>query len=157
LEREQVKQQILYWLSEEQKKQKLDVKIGSNEHYYYFACIVIFESGLGCNVCIEKDIERVNIITNAVLGETDRSSYRLTPDKAKLWVSWKIENLRIGVNVVANPDVENLQNIQLSKVIYFDSWSRDKLMEAVIRITDALEPANFIFGSFSQNVSKRRQ
>jgi hypothetical protein len=59
--------------------------------------------------------------------------------------------------ITAIPDVENLESIQLSKTIYFDAWSRDKFMETLNRVIDALDLSQFIFISFSQDMSKRRK
>lgn len=60
LVREEVKDQLIRWLSYEK-------SWSFQEHpdpNYYFTCKVQMSEGLGCNVCTENDIERVDIIAN---------------------------------------------------------------------------------------------
>ena len=151
MEREQVKQQILDWLSQEQRQQDWEVDVSDRDRHYYFSCLVRLSEKIGCNVCIDKDIERVIVITNATLPTNDIMRYKQSPDKLRLWTDLKMNLVLIGVNIVANPDVENLDSIQLIKTIYFDGWSRDRFMDTILKVTDGLELSELIFANFFQN------
>ena len=73
LKKDEVKEQILKWLSQEQ-DWKVEV---STDPYYYFTCLVRLSESMGCNICIENRIERVNVIGNAMLSQSDRINYKL--------------------------------------------------------------------------------
>src|SRR5918995_5010076 len=90
--REEIKQQILRWMSQE-KQWQLVVSMKQEEitRYYYFFCVVIFSKDQNCGVGIEKDVDRVNIMIDATIAENDVSSYKISPphDKGKFWLDVK--------------------------------------------------------------------
>jgi hypothetical protein len=154
--REEIKHQIVGWLAQE-KDWRVVISTSEEERYYYFSCKVDLPGGLGCNVAIERDVERVNIIANGVFSENDVTSYKLNPSRKNFWIDLKVNLMHIGVNVHANPSVEELVSIQLSKPIYFDGWSHDKLIEAILKVTDGLELVEFTFHLFAEAASQQRQ
>jgi hypothetical protein len=153
LKKDEIKQQILQWIAQEQ-DWKIEV---SNDHYYYFACLIRLGHDMSCNVCIEQHIERVNIIANAKLSERDRLNYKLTPGREKFWIDLKMNLIHVGVNVTAFPEVENLESVQLAKTIYFDGWTQDKFIDTILKVTDALEMTELIFRNFSDTMTHRLQ
>lgn len=155
MQREQVKEQIIEWLNEEQ--QDWQFRISKNEEVYYFSSLVKLGETLGCNVCIDKNIDRVIVVSIAKLSEQDGKSYRLTPQRKKFWTDLKMKLVPIGVSVNALPDLDNLESIQLIKLIYFDAWSRDKLIESILKVADALELTQLVFNNFAESVSRLDQ
>jgi hypothetical protein len=159
--REEIKQQILQWLSQEKQWQVVvskeeDRKISD---YYYFFCKVILSGDMNCDVGIEKDVDRVNIMVNPVIAQPDASSYKLSPkpDKYMFWIQVRISLAQMGVNVVAIPNVDDLASLQVNKPIYFDGWSQDKFVEAMLKVTDAVEVAELYFKTFAQDMRQRGQ
>jgi hypothetical protein len=53
--------------------------------------------------------------------------------------------------------VEQIESIELAKPIYFDGWSRDKFIETIIKVTDALELVEFKFHLFAERMARQRQ
>jgi hypothetical protein len=47
---------------------------------------------MGCNVCIENDIERVDVIANGIFSESDAIKYKLAPKSKKedFWIDLKM-------------------------------------------------------------------
>jgi hypothetical protein len=154
--REEIKNQILDWLSQEKDWQVVASK-EEEEHYYYFSCRVELTKDMSCNVAIEKDVERVNIIANGKFSENDVTSHKLSPSRKNFWIDLKVNLIHMGVNVAVNPNVEQLDSIQLGKPIYFDGWSHDKFIETILKVTDALELVEFTFHLFAEAMSQQRQ
>jgi hypothetical protein len=151
LKKDEVKEQILKWLSQEQ-DWKVEV---STDPYYYFTCLVRLSESMGCNICIENHIERVNVIGNAMLSQSDRINYKLSAEKDEFWIDLRMNLIHVGINVAAIPGIESLESIQLTKPIYFDGLSQDKFIDVILRVTDALELAELIFRNFSDAMSQQ--
>ncbi|HET7344559.1 MAG TPA: DUF2299 family protein [Nitrososphaeraceae archaeon] len=66
-------------------------------------------------------------------------NYKLSPEKDEFWIHLRMNLIYVGINVAAIPDIESLESIQLTKPIYFDGLSQDKLIDVILRVTDALE------------------
>jgi hypothetical protein len=155
LEIYQIKEQILKWLSQEK-----DWNIQVNpETDYYFCCTVKMSEAGGCNVCIERDIDRVNVISNGKFTEGDAINYKLSPKKKKeeFWIALKTNLVHVGVNVDPKPDFENLETIQVAKLIYFDALSQDKLVNTMLKVTDAMDLIQLIYRNFSEEMSRQSQ
>ncbi len=43
----------------------------------------------------------------------------------------------VGVNFNPMPNIENLQSIQIAKLIYFDRWSQDRLINTMLKVAEA--------------------
>jgi hypothetical protein len=157
--REEIKQQMLNWLSQEKDWQVMVSKEYEERYNYYFFCRVIFSEDMNCSVAIEKDVERVNIMIDAPFVEDDASSYKLspTPDKGRFWLQMKITLAQIGVNVAPIPNVEQLARLQVNKPIYFDGWSHDKFIETLFKVADGIEVAELFFKSFAESMRQRHQ
>jgi hypothetical protein len=154
--REEIKKQVLDWLSQE-KDWKIEINSEEEEHYYYFSCKVELKKGMSCGVAIEKDVERVNIIVNGKFSENDVTSYKLSPSRRNFWIDLKVNLMLIGVNVTPNPNMEELESIRLAKPIYFDGWSHDKFIETILKVTDAVEMVQFTFHLFGETMNQQRQ
>ncbi len=91
---------------------------------------------MNCDVGVEKDVDRVNIMVNPVIAEDDASSYKLTPksNKYMFWTRVRIGLAQMGVNVAPIPNVDDLESLQVNKPIYFDGWSQDKFVETMLKV-----------------------
>ena len=112
---------------------------------------------IGCNVCIEKDIDRVNIMATGKFSEEDAVNYKLSPKhkKEKFWIDLKMNLVHVGVNVEAIPNLEILDSIQIAKLIYFDRWSQDRLTNSMLKVSDSLELVQLIYRNFSEMMSQQ--
>jgi hypothetical protein len=153
MKREEIKENISKWLSQET---QWKIKSSGNDPIYYFAWNVEL-SEVPAAICIEKNIDRVDIISNAKLEKDDMTAYKLTPDRRRFWSNLKMFTFPIGVMVNALPNSEQLENIQFVKMIYFDALTQDNLMNSLIRISDAMEIGGFVFRRFIESLEKRRQ
>jgi hypothetical protein len=97
LQKDEVKNQILEWLS---KEGNWNIQVNPDPNYY-FLCLVKMSERMGCNVCIEKHIDRVNVIASGKFSETDAINYKLSPKdkKDKFWIDLKMNLVHLGVNV----------------------------------------------------------
>lgn len=154
--REEIKHQIIDWLSQEKDWQIL-ISTRDGEHYYYFSCRVQLTKDMSCNVAIERDVDRVNVIANGKFTDDDVTSYKLSPSKGHFWIDLKVNLMHIGVNITPSPSVEELESIQLAKPIYFDGWSQDKLIEMILKVKDTLELVEFKFHLFAEAMNQQRQ
>jgi hypothetical protein len=119
--------------------------------HYYFVWNV--EAGrIPATVCIERDVVRVNIICNGSFDESDKTAYKLTLDKHLFWSNLKMHTFPMGVIVNVLPNVEELENVQFIKMIYFDALTQDNLINTIIRVIDALEIGGFAFRRFIESL-----
>ncbi len=153
MNREEAKEKISRWLSQET---QWKIQPNGNDPTYYFIWNVELEK-IPAAICIEKNIDRVNIIGNAKLEEDDMTAYKLTPDRQRFWSNLKMYTFPIGVMVNAIPNSEQLENIQFARMIYFDALSQDNLIHTLIRVSDAMEIGGFVFRRFIESLEERRQ
>ncbi len=146
--RDEIKKQILEWLSQE-KDWKVPTSGEDAVHGYYFSCRVELPDGTSCNVGIEQETERVNIITNVLLPIKDIVSNRIHLDSVHFLDALEFNLSERKVQVVPTPDIENVDSLQLAKVIYFHEWSYDKFISAVHDVIDAIRTSEDLFRRFS--------
>jgi hypothetical protein len=153
MKREEVKKNISTCLSQ---GTQWRVQPNRADGHYYFVWNV--EAGrIPATVCIESDVVRVNIICNGSFDESDKTAYKLTLDKHLFWSNLKMHTFPMGVIVNALPNVEELENVQFIKMIYFDALTQDNLINTIIRVIDALEIGGFAFRRFIESLERRRQ
>ncbi len=153
MEREEIKNDILNWLS---KETAWNIQI-SIDTLYYFVCIVKMSERMGCNICIEKNIDRVDVIANGKFSKEDNTNYKLSPkhEKERFWTTLKLSIIPLNVNIEPIPDIENLETIQIAKLIYFDGWSQNRLINTMLKVTNALESAELIYRNFSERMNQQ--
>jgi hypothetical protein len=144
---------ISEWLSKEK-----DWTTSLNEHEtnYEMGWKIVMMGGMGCNIGLEKDIDRINIIGNGQLSTEDAKKYKLVPkDKKDLfWIDLRMSVLPLGVQISPRPNHESLEKIQIGKVIYFDGLSQNNLIDGLLKVTDALEIIELRISLFSRIVSQ---
>jgi hypothetical protein len=155
MNREEAKENVSRWLSQEGENQ-WKVQPNGNDPRYYFTWNVEL-AGIPAVICIEKKVDRVDIIGNIMLEEDDMTAYKLTPDRQRFWTNLKMHTFPIGVMVNAIPNSDQLETIQFAKMIYFDALTQDNLMNTLIRIFDAMEIGEFVFRRFIESLEERRR
>lgn len=161
MNREEIKEQIKVWLTEETKTQNWNLKQHENDPYYYYCYTITriiypkieekiekIEISL-CTACIDKDIERVFLLNIIKFSKSDSTNYKLSLEKEKFWYDVRLRLMPLGVGIQAFPDIENIEQIQLRKIIYFDGWSRDRFMNDFFTMIDAAELVELLFRKFS--------
>ena len=126
MNREEIKEQIKIWLTEETKTQDWNLKQHENDHYYYYCCTITriihpkieekiekIEISL-CTACIDKDVERVILLNLIKFSKSDSTNYKLSLEKEKFWYDVRLRLMPLGVGIQATPDIENIEQIQLA-------------------------------------------
>ena len=167
LNREEIKEQIKTWFVEETKMQHWKIVHNENDLNYYYYCTITkiinqvieekiekIESGL-CTICIDKDVERVILFTNIKFSKSDSTNYKLSLEKEKFWNDVRLRLMPLRVGIYAIPDIDNIEQLQLRKIIYFDGWSRDRVMNDFFTMIDAAELVELLFRKFSNYMSDK--
>ncbi len=156
--REEIKQQILRWLSHEKiGKWQLVGRMRKSVAIITFYARLIFLKDMNCDVAIEKDVYCVNVMVNPVIAKDDESIYKLSPkpDKYNFWIQVRVNLALMGVNINPISNVDDLTGLQENKPIYFDGWSHDKFIETMLKVTDAVEVAELYFEIFAQSMRQQ--
>jgi hypothetical protein len=114
---------------------------------------------MGCNIALEKDIDRINIIGNGQLSTEDAKKYINVPKNKKdlFWIDLRMSVLPLGVLITPRPDHEKLESIQAARVIYFDGLSQDNFINTILKVTDALEIIELKIALFTRIVCQMDQ
>lgn len=168
MDKEEIKEQITTWLTEETKTQPWKIYHENDPYYHYVFNITkiidqIIEGKiekievLFCTICIDKDVERVILLTNIKFSKKNGTNYKLSPEKGRYWSDLRLSIMPLGVGINAIPNIENLEVIQLRKIIYFDGWSRDRFMNDIFTLIDAAELVELLFRKFSNYMREKMQ
>jgi len=145
-----IQQQIQGWLAQEE-----NLKIVSSgedmRHGYFFSWRVQRTELRGCNVNIENNVERINIITNVNLPGAEIAANRIIVNTIDFLGALEInlEERGARVQVDATPDIEHLDSLQFGRVISFDELTRDGLIDAIQNVIDSIDLAQDLFARFS--------
>jgi hypothetical protein len=145
-----IQRQIQGWLAQEE---NLEI-VSSGEdmrHGYFFTWRVLRTELKGCNVGIENNVERVNIITLVNLPAAEIAANRIRVNTIDFFsaLEFNLEQRGAGVQVVPTPDIEHLDSLQFGRVISFDEMTRDGLIDAIHNVIDAIDVAEDLFARFS--------
>jgi hypothetical protein len=88
-------------------------------------------------------------------SQPDGINYKLTSEKGRYRIDLKINLMQLGVDIQAIPSVEDLDSIQVRKLIYFDGWSRDNFTNSLFAIFDASEMADLLFKKFTMDMNEK--
>jgi len=129
-----------------------------NQPNYEFAIQVKQNVNSGFFVLVQKYVDRVIILTRIGFSIEDRNSYKLSKNKKQFWLNLKTNLILLGVMTKITPDLDNLETIELNRVIYFDGMdSKDKFFENITKVTDALALCNLAFEQFKSSISPSNQ
>lgn len=133
--RQEVVQRIIKWLDAE----ALSYKLKENDSERFRATIELNQNlDLDIQLTSQRP-DRVMLLTQAYLAPDDQKAYsRLDPEKKETFlraVRWAL--LNIDVDHQINPNADTLQSISISKMIYFDGFTRDKFFNSVLLLKRA--------------------
>jgi hypothetical protein len=151
LNREEATDKILKWLDSEGWK----YSVRDNEPNFDLVCKVDINENSGFIVCIQKIVDRVIIFSKIKFSEEDLSSYKLSVKKYKFWRDLKTYLILMNVNTKIEPNLDELESIELSKWIYFDGLTQDKFVETITKVTDAIELCNIMWTKFVDSIKNQ--
>lgn len=131
LTRSEIEEKIPKWITDENWSYDM---IEDPKHH--FLCNVS-DGQNTVSVGIEKRIERVVIHNTSYMNSEAQNSYKLSPNKLDFWFDLKVNLMFLGIIPMPIPNTEVLQFIDLSSMIYFDAFSRDKFIHSIIKIIEA--------------------
>jgi hypothetical protein len=141
--REVVVQRIIEWL----KVEALSYTLKENNSDKFRATIELNQSlDLDIQLMSQRP-DRVMLLTQAYLAPNDQRAYsRLDQEKKEAFlraVRWAL--LNIDVDHQINPNADTLQSISISKVIYFDGFTRDKFFNSVLLLKRAFDLLDLVY------------
>ena len=134
LTRDQVQERIQGWLVEE----NYAVKVQEDPKAYF---VIAAQHPAGIGLAVGQEIgkkDRLLIQGGLNFDEDTRSRLRNLPEKDRENLLWDIRFslINIGVQfVIVNGKLPTA--IQISKLLYYDGLSKDRLMELTQKVTDA--------------------
>ena len=151
MNKEEVAEKIFKWLDFERWK----YNINANEPNYFLIYKVDTSENSGFKVCIEKIVDRVIILSKIKFSQEDLSNYRLSAEKYKFWIELKTYLILMNVSTKIEPNLDELQSIELSKWIYFDGLTQDKFIDTTTKITDALDLCKIMWTKFVDSIKSQ--
>ena len=106
---------------------------------------------LGHKNTSEKKVDLVNSSEVQIMKEEGKDFIDINVnrlEKEKFWYDVRLRLIPLRVGILTIPDVDNIEEIQLQKTIYFDGWSRDRLMNDFFIMMDASELVELLFRKF---------
>lgn len=151
--REEVVRKIHEWLRAE--KWKLSEFSDAN---FQLAYKIVLSSGKEIYLGLEKSIDRITIQNTLPLPPDIKIIYELSPNKSKFLNELKVHLMQMEVSTEIYPSFEKLESINLANFIYFDGFSRNKLIHEIHKLADATDLVFILWKKFTENhLSSDRQ
>lgn len=80
---------------------------------------------------LEKSVERVNIQNTLLIPQDVKKICRSSPNKYKFLNELKVHLMEMEVSAKIYPSFEELESINIADFIYFDGFSRNKLIHEI--------------------------
>ena len=144
--REEVVSKIREWLKAE--KWKLSEFSDAN---FQLAYKIVLSSGKEIYLGLEKSVDRITIQNTLPLPPDIKIIYRLSPNKSKFLNELKIHLMQMEVSTEIYPSFENLESINLANFIYFDGFSRNKLIHEIHKLADAIDLVFIMWKKFTES------
>jgi hypothetical protein len=144
--RDQVADKIREWLKAE--KWKLSEFRDAN---FQLAFKIIISSGREIYVGLEKSVERVTIQNTLLTPPDVKKIYRLSPNKYNFLNELKVHLMQMGVSTEIYPSFEELESINIANFIYFDGFSRNKLIHEIYKLADATDLVIIMWKKFTES------
>ncbi|MGD9673698.1 MAG: DUF2299 family protein [Candidatus Nitrosocosmicus sp.] len=144
--RDQVASKIREWLEAE--KWKLSEFRDAN---FQLAYKIVLSSGREIYVGLEKSVERVTIQNTLLIPPDVKNIYRLSPNKYKFLDELKVYLMQMGVSTEIYPSFEELESINIANFIYFDGFSRNKLIHEIYKLADATDLVMIMWKKFTES------
>jgi len=100
---------------------------------------IILSSGKEIYLGLEKSVDRITIQNTLPLPPDIKIIYELSPNKSKFLNELKVHLMQMEVSTEIYPSFEKLESINLANFIYFDGFSRNKLIHEIHKLADATD------------------
>jgi hypothetical protein len=144
--RDEVISKIREWLKAE--NWKLSEFSDAN---FQLAYKIVLSSGKEIYLGLEKSVDRLTIQNTLLIPPDVKNIYRLSPNKYKFLNELKIHLMQMEVSTEIYPSFENLESINIANFIYFDGFSRNKLIHEIYKLAGATDLVFIMWKKFTEN------
>ena len=144
--REEVISKIHEWLRAE--KWKLSEFSDAN---FQLAYKIVLSSGKEIYLGLEKSVDRITIQNTLPLHPDIKIIYELSPNKSNFLNELKVHLMQMEVSTEIYPSFEKLESINLANFIYFDGFSRNKLIHEIHKLADATDLVFIMWKKFTES------
>ncbi len=144
--RDQVTSKIHEWLKAE--KWKLSEFRDAN---FQLAYKIGLSYGREIYLGLEKSVERLTIQNTLLIPPDVKNIYRLSPNKYKFLNELKVHLMQMEVSTEIYPSFEELESINIANFIYFDGFSRNKLIHEIYKLADATDLVLIMWKKFTES------
>lgn len=144
--RDEVISKIHEWLKAE--KWKLSEFSEAN---FQLAYKIVLSSGKEIYLGLEKSVDRLTIQNTLLIPPDVKNIYRLSPNKYKFLNELKVHLMQMEVSTEIYPSFEKLESINIANFIYFDGFSRNKLIHEIYKLADATDLVFIMWKKFTES------
>jgi hypothetical protein len=144
--RDQVATKIREWLEAE--KWKLSEFRDAN---FQLAFKIVLSSGREIYLGLEKSVERLTIQNTLLIPPDVKNIYKLSPNRYKFLNELKVHLMQMEVSTEIYPSFEELESINIANFIYFDGFSRNKLIHEIYKLSDATDLIFIMWKKFTES------
>lgn len=144
--REEVISNIREWLKAE--KWKLSEFSDTN---FQLAYKIVLSSGKEIYLGLEKSVDRLTIQNTLLIPPDVKNIYRLSTNKYKFLNELKVHLMQMEVSTEIYPSFEKLESINFTNFIYFDGFSRNKLIHEIYKLADATDLVFIMWKKFTES------
>jgi len=144
--REEVVSKIREWLKAE--NWKLSEFRDAN---FQLAYKIVLSNGREIYLGLEKSVDRLTIQNTLLIPPDIKNIYRLSPNKYKFLNEIKVHLMQMEVSTEIYPSFEELESINISNFIYFDGFSRNKLIHGIYKLADATDLVFIMWKKFTES------
>ena len=144
--REEVISKIHEWLRAE--KWKLSE---FNDANFQLAYKIVLSSGKEIYLGLEKSVDRITIQNTLPLPPDIKIIYELSPNQSNFLNELKVHLMQMEVSTEIYPSFEKLESINLANFIYFDGFSRNKLIHEIHKLADATDLVFIMWKKFTES------
>ncbi len=133
----EIEEKILKWIKDEEWSHE---KINEFDTFVIpFAYAITLNNSIKLFIGIEKALDRFTIQHKITIAEDSRNSYKLSLKKQDFFYDLKITLMLMGIGIDINPNIEEIQSMELSKFIYLDEFSRNKVINSILKMGSAAQ------------------
>ena len=144
--REEVVSKIREWLKAE--KWKLSEFSDAN---FQLAYKIVLSSRRKIYLGLEKSVDRLTIQNTLIIPPDVKNIYRLSPNKYRFLNELKVHLMQMEVSTEIYPSFENLESINIANFIYFDGFSRNKLIHEIHKLADVTDLVFIMWKNFTES------
>jgi hypothetical protein len=144
--RDQVATKIREWLEAE--RWKLSEFRDTN---FQLAYKIVLSNGREIYLGLEKSVERLTIQNTLLIPPDVKNIYRSSPNKYKFLNELKVHLMQMEVSTEIYPSFEELESINIANFIYFDGFSRNKLIHEIYKLADATDLVMIMWKKFTES------